>query len=212
MDTMIQVWDARPAPEPLTVAADDENYCAVAFHPEGRRLAVARDRPPDPTGAVALWDMHAHGWLASQSSRGQRVYLAWNAAGRLFAVKPGSGGVTAWEGDSMTPVAVPGVAPANDLPTVARHPDGRRLAVAAGRFVWLTDAASAEELESRRRWAGFDRAWHAVEADEAENAGRWFAAAFHLELLARDQPGDPVLKRRLEKALAERGAAMGTVP
>jgi WD40 repeat protein len=212
METTVQLWDARPAPDPLTVdTAPAEDYCAVAFHPEGRLLAVARRHPRDLI-EVTLWDVQTRQPLASQSLSSQRVYLAWNAAGRLFAVEHKSGRVTAWEGEHLTPLPVPGTAPANDLPTVARHPDGRRLAVAAGRFVWLMEAAGAEEMESRRRWAGFDRSWHMVEADEAEKAGRWFAAAFHLELLARELPADPVLKRRLEKALAERGAPLGTVP
>src|SRR5262249_43421798 len=159
--TLVQVWDARPTPEWLTMAPLGESFCAVAFHPEGRRLAVACYRQSDARVEVCLWDVQARRPLAEEFPGRQRVYLAWNAAGRLFAVEAGPGRAAAWEGERLTPIAVPGVAPANDLPTVSRHPDGRRLAVAAGRFVWLVDAASAEELESRRRWAGFDRAWHA---------------------------------------------------
>ena len=51
---------------------------------------------------------------------------------------------------------------------------------------------------------GFDpkqlRAWHKFEADRAEKEQHWFAAAFHLEQLLKDQSQDEALLRRLRRA------------
>jgi hypothetical protein len=77
--------------------------------------------------------------------------------------------------------------------------------VGIGRWVWLIEAEPGPaEGRARRNWSQLDQAWHAAEAEEAERAGRWSAAAFHLSLLAEARPDDAELRRRLEKARAER--------
>ncbi len=51
--------------------------------------------------------------------------------------------------------------------------------------------------------------WHSDRAAEAENAGAWFAAAFHLRVLLARKPGDKELATRLNSA-AERHRAAPT--
>ena len=46
--------------------------------------------------------------------------------------------------------------------------------------------------------------WHAVQAEENERAGRWFAAAFHLNQLLWLRPGDSELATRLARAKEHR--------
>src|SRR5262249_23610791 len=50
-----------------------------------------------------------------------------------------------------------------------------------------------------------DQKWHAKEALEAEQSGRWYAALFHLTVLIAAQPDDTGLLRRRGEALGRLG-------
>lgn len=49
--------------------------------------------------------------------------------------------------------------------------------------------------------------WHEFQAQESENEGQWFAAAFHLEQLLKIRPGDRALAEHLAAARKRLGAA-----
>src|SRR5262249_43551604 len=80
-------------------------------------------------------------------------------------------------------------------------PDDCRRAVRfhAGRGEWDVAAAWLARLRQP------DLAWHAAEAAAAERAGRWAAARFHLDALARATVADAALADRRAEAHARAG-------
>src|SRR5262249_42317398 len=101
--------------------------------------------------------------------------------------------------------------PSESTLTLALSRDGQLLATGNGdgsvylwdirtdpeqRWVFVPDPASPErELARHRR-----------EAEEAEKAGQWFAAAWHLDWLLRQEPDSASLRARRDRA---RGGAQG---
>lgn len=65
---------------------------------------------------------------------------------------------------------------------------------------WISEE-SPSELEERRQSHALK--WRTAQLHEAENAGNWYAAVFHLDLLLRDRPHDELLTRGYEHALAK---------
>jgi WD40 repeat protein len=124
------------------------------------------------------------------SPDGQRVF-AWDEPGnvRAWAVR---------DGQPCEPVNAP-VRPATPD---ALSQDGAYRALASGRDVVLIDTA---ENARRNAWTPPDRAerlrYHGEQARLAEGQKQWFAAAFHLGRMLRDQPDDADLIRRRVAAL-----------
>jgi WD40 repeat protein/tetratricopeptide (TPR) repeat protein len=102
--------------------------------------------------------------------------------------------------------------PANMPHSLAFTPDGKVLVGGGGNGeVYLWDARKA----TGRDWAFVpdprslkqELARHQREAGEAEKAGLWFAAAWHLDRLLRREPDSALLLARRARALVELGRA-----
>jgi WD40 repeat protein len=50
-DKMLKIWDADTGQELLTLRGHDSNVWAVAFSPDGHRIATA-----DHHGVIKIWD------------------------------------------------------------------------------------------------------------------------------------------------------------
>lgn len=83
-------------------------------------------------------------------------------------------------------------------------PAGSRLASGSqDGYIKIWDAREISPEERRSRSDAFDEGlpgWHAEVAAEAEKAGNWFAAAFHLSRLDALKPGRGETQERLQKA------------
>ena len=92
---------------------------------------------------------------------------------------------------------------------VAYSPDGENLSSAGSDHavkVWQPDEA-LPDAEARRRQIAANgvSAWRLQEAADCEWNQQWFAAAFHLSLLLRDEPMNPSLYLRRAEAYTRLG-------
>jgi WD40 repeat protein len=197
----VKVWDGSDGRELLTLGGHSGRLLGLAFGADGSRLATGGD-----DGLVKLWDAATGRELFSFAGRVGPVSGVAFAGQRLVACGA-NGRTAAWD------VQTGKEAPARDVPPApdwrrARSPDGSLVAVPYDRTVQVLRAEPGEEeMAWRKAYAERDTTWHAREAGRAEEAGRWFAAAFHWEAVRTAEgrgPPPPGLERRL--ALAQRGA------
>jgi hypothetical protein len=191
------VWDVRSGEavtSPMTAAFP---IADASFSRDGR-LVLTRGGEL----AVRLWDaatglpvtppLWHHDWPADAvlAPDGRRLFTA---DGRAVYV---------WDVAREIP------APSDELLTWSEVFSGTRLD-GLGREVALTSAEVRERFEALRAKypaefgpaAGPEAArWHADRAADAEGAGQWFAAAFHLRALLALTPSDASLNRRLGEA------------
>jgi hypothetical protein len=75
--------------------------------------------------------------------------------------------------------------------------------------LWIARESPEEQekrlAEQHRLALEEQAAWHKKEAADAEKAGKWFAAAFHLSRLIDETPADPSLYARRCLAYALQG-------
>jgi WD40 repeat protein/predicted Ser/Thr protein kinase len=195
----IKVWDAQPDPGPFVVDArglwtDVERF---GFSPDSQRIVVK-----DPSGqrSTRTWDVIT----------GREVLSCTDplppSAQPLPPTPPG--GVT----QRMDPAEVNRgpTQPAPPEPPVARSPDGQRVASARGDKVqvrWARDT-TPEALERQQQEDFRDgAAWHYQQAADAEKAGQWFAAAFHLSRLVEVEPARAKVYARRAHAYTQLGQA-----
>jgi WD40 repeat protein len=189
VDKTVQVWDARPGPDPVALKGFTETIRGVACHPDGRRLALAcqvsgghqADYPSALQSTVEVWDSQTRRPVREFSYPGRVARVAFAADGRrLFAVGE-DGAVRAWDPDTGEPASPPGPPPPGEDAALVPCPDGRRAAAVLDRWVWLVERQPGpEELARRRAWCRPDAAWHAAKAAAAVRDRDWRAAAFHL--------------------------------
>ncbi|HVS38451.1 MAG TPA: WD40 repeat domain-containing protein [Gemmataceae bacterium] len=126
----------------------------------------------------------------SASPDGRRLATAsWDQTGRL------------WDAESGKPLAVL-QGHTGQVVSVCFSPDGRRLATASGdgtARLWIAQESPEEEA---KRLALQHHLWHEQQAADAEKAGQWFAARFHLNQLLKDDPNNAGLLRRRDAAEA----------
>jgi serine/threonine protein kinase len=188
-----RVWDAASG-RPVAELRHGGAVRAAAFSPDGRLALTGGD------DGARVWDA-ASGRPVAELSHGRAVRaVAFSPDGRLALTGGLNGTASLWK--------LPPTAPnePDRLRAWVRVRTGKALS-AQGQLVVLSQAEWQEQWRQLEALGGDwqprpdGRAWHRVEATEAEWSGQWFAAAFHLNWLLRQTPADPELHLRL--AIAE---------
>src|SRR5207248_205104 len=135
--------------------------------------------------------------LALRGLAGTVSGLGFSPDGRQLLSRDLSGKPTVWDLASGKPL--PGAKPWA-VAEARRSPDGRLFALVEENVIRLV-ACGAEEFARDAPWLLPDPDWHAAQAQEAQQQGLWFAAAFHQGRLLRDRPWDAELHARRAHAL-----------
>jgi WD40 repeat protein len=187
-DTTVKVWDAVAGGEALLTLGDPTfPVTSVRFSADGQRLAAGGVTKPGRP-AVKVWE----------TASGREVFLLRGHTGLVTGVsfspdglrivsRDDRGEVRSWDavtGQPFDPCTDP--APENERDVLS--PNGSLRATADGSAVRVVRTAdrrppSDEVVLGRLNDPAAVRGWHRREADESEQAGRWFAAAFHLRRL-----------------------------
>jgi WD40 repeat protein/tRNA A-37 threonylcarbamoyl transferase component Bud32 len=207
-DRTVKVWDTWKGQEVLSLTGHTDRVLSVAFSPDGKRLASASyDR------TLKVWDAHQDQLVRSLNGHTRLVTsVAFSPDGQQVLAQDESHEILAWNTTTgrllpNPPAAMPGAA------RKAISPNGRLHA--------SIDPRNGMTVLIRRRTAGgqviddsrlpapgfydFDPDRHLRLADEAEDAGHLFAAAFHVGLLLRHRPHDASLHIRQAHLLATQG-------
>jgi WD40 repeat protein/serine/threonine protein kinase len=195
-DGTVKVWDANTGDEVLTLTGHTGTVFGVCYSPDGWRLASAGG---DQT--VRVWDARAGQVTLTLKGHTEKVEsVAFSPDGRRVVAQAGAA-VKAWDADTGA-AADPPADPPPPGQRLAHSPDGRMTAWCNGPRVHMV-----RDEEWRRQHeadAEIGREWHLRQAAESEQAGQWFAAAFHLDRLIRADPKNAAdYRERRERALAK---------
>jgi WD40 repeat protein len=195
-DGTARLWDVATG-KPLAVLHPEGPVSQAVFSPDGRSVLTGSWDGAAP-GPARLWDVATGKLLGEPVRHGNRVLAAaFSPDGRC--VLTGIWGARLWE------VA----APAPDEPArlhawvavrTGKVFDDRGILRQITQAEWLKHwqelDANGGDWEPRPD----DRRWHLLQADEDEVARQWFAAAFHLSRLLKNDPGNVDLRSRRNKA------------
>jgi WD40 repeat protein len=152
----ITFWDLDSHTQ-KTVFSDIGMVRAMAFSPDGRRLATGSD-----TGAVMVWDTKSHTPMATDTSFADPVLsVAFSPDGRTLATGTDDGAVRLWDASadpSSLRLLTPLTGPTDSVLGLALSPDGRTLASAGADSVlglWGVSGAPDRRLPEIRNAALF---------------------------------------------------------
>jgi WD40 repeat protein len=141
-DGGVQVWDVATGRPVRSLPLKGGRFSAVAFSPDGKRLAAAgHGSAADPVG-VRVWDLATGDEVLSlgNARRGSMGHVAFSPDGRRIAWSRGDGTVAVSDADGGQELfQVSGVA-------MAFSPDGTRLATTSSTSVRLWETAAGEEV------------------------------------------------------------------
>jgi tetratricopeptide (TPR) repeat protein len=206
----VRVWDARDGRLLTAFRGQGCPVKAVCFSPDGGRVASG-----GIDGSIKVWEARTGEETQALVGHAASVYgICWSADGSRIASAAGgidrdrAGEVKVWDAHTgQETLALRGHL--GDVTSVCFTSDGRCLASTAkdgtvkiwdGRPPVKTAPAEAAALERER--ALF---WHQTQARDGADAGRWFAAAFHLRQLAEIDPGRAAFHARLARVHLEQG-------
>jgi WD40 repeat protein/Flp pilus assembly protein TadD len=203
----VKVWDVPTGRELLTTTYLPSEVTDLAISPDGDLLAFAGNREEvkvlDVKAGKELFTLRGH------AGRGlDRIGLTFSGDGRRLA-SVCFDGVKLWDtrtGQETLSLKYPG----RIDPSLVFSGDGKRLACwswkSRGVTLWNAEPAGEELRTARRR--ELERGlsvWHRREATDAEQAGNWFAALFHLDRLRQTGPPDAALYASRGLTLARLG-------
>jgi WD40 repeat protein len=208
----IKVWDVGTGKEILSIQNHSEPVTSVAFSPDHTKI-VSSAGGLTRTGEVKVWDAATGKELGSLKGTTREIIRAgFSADSRLVLGLDVQGGVFAW--DLARKRLMPNKETLLDDRTevvsrggrVRARLDGQRIRVdVTPDLVMATQRHEMRDQDRLQRVVGFDPVWHQTQAVAAEQAGQYFAAAYHLDQLSRAQPWDGNLHLRRAKVLARLG-------
>jgi hypothetical protein len=189
-----------------TLVGHTQAINSVCLSPDGKRLVSMSE---DQT--VKLWDVATGENILTLDSPARPVSSvpAFSADGKCLVSEDRDGKLATW--DLATGKRVEGPV-GKTVPGSPRSPDGRLVAVAEGKVIYLQRQPDDKDPERAgwRWWVDPAPWWHAEQAFQAEAGKERFAAAFHLSRLLVDRPADD--KLRLRHDIAVKRLAGGPAP
>jgi serine/threonine protein kinase/tetratricopeptide (TPR) repeat protein len=208
-DKTVKVWDARTGAEVLSLRGHTDSVYSVSYSPDGSRLASGGGEWNKP-GEVKVWDARSGAEVLSlRGHTGAVLSVSYSPDGARLVSRDGSGQTLVW--DAATGKRLPDEVVPQRLLADNVSPDGKTLAMLEGNLVRLWRRLPPPYgydpwAEDHDRRTALAPAWHATDAEAAENASDWFVAAFHRAWLAEHTPWDAGAWKQLEEDCTKLGA------
>jgi WD40 repeat protein/serine/threonine protein kinase len=151
-DGSVHVWDVHSRDTWSVLRGHRENVFAVAFSPDGRRLASAG---ADLDGSIRIWDVAKKEQVRLLPGHVDEIFaLAFSPDGKVLASGSKDGTVRLWETTNWKPSAV--LNHGTNVYGVAFTPDGTRLATScADNSIRFWDVATGQEVAELRNHGSY---------------------------------------------------------
>lgn len=199
----LRVWDTHAGNE-IVRREGTSQLIALAFHPDGRSLVYSGFFP-----RVHILDLNS----LSETTvlAGEQNVLKFNSDGSRLIGACEDQTIRIWDTTTWQEIATL-TGHRFLLSAVQFDQQGKNLISASQDGTirrWMTESTPAEQAERLRVRPLL---WRLQEASRAEQSRNWYAAAFHLGWLLRDQSQDESLKSRYDNAIKELKEQGSAVP